>query len=208
MSNLYPNLCGVNYESLVDGEGVRTVLFFSGCPHHCPGCQNPDSWSPTAGDNVTDMLIQQIADEIGKRPFVRGITLSGGDPFYCPRQTWRFFKDLREAVSQYRPDIRGKSTNPCDDLWIYTGYTIEELWDKTWEDQADRDAVVLLLTTARILVDGRFEESLANRKLRYRGSSNQRLIDMGETLGRSEEKMKLDVALYRRHDTTKKGRKA
>lgn len=207
MNNLYPFISGVTYESLVDGEGVRTVLFLSGCPHHCDGCQNPETWSPTAGQPITDLMIQEIAENIQKRPFVRGITLSGGDPLYSPSKTWSFFKALREEVSKFTPPIHGKSTNPCDDLWIYTGYTMEELWSKQWDDPMDRQALIMLLSTARILVDGRYEKDLTSRKARYRGSTNQRLVDLENTIAQSLEEDVPTVVVYQRHEPNKSRKK-
>ena len=84
----YPRIIGVNYESFVDGRGVRAAIFLSGCSHHCPGCHNPDSHDPEAGNVVTDETLEEILCQINKRKrFLDGITLTGGDPLYCPAKT-------------------------------------------------------------------------------------------------------------------------
>ena len=164
--NKYPCLAGVDYESMVDGYGVRMSVFLSGCRHHCPNCQNAATWNPEYGTDVTDELIQEIAEEYRKRPFLRGITLTGGDPFYDPAKTKSFLFALIDAIGQIEKPL---------DLWIYTGYTFEELHDM------NDPTVDAILMQASVLVDGRFEQDKADKTLLFRGSSNQRLIDVQAT---------------------------
>lgn len=173
-----PNIAGINYESFVDGQGVRTVIFFAGCEHHCPGCQNATIQNPEAGQECTEVLISEIANEINKRPFLRGITLSGGDPFLFPDKSLNFIIELSKK-------IEGKlhiGNRDKFDIWIYTGYTWEELLSKNDEDIN----MILKLDALSVIVDGRFERELADKRLKFKGSKNQRIIDVHSSLKKNE----------------------
>ena len=173
-TSLYPNLAGINYESLVDGEGVRTTIYLSGCPHGCPGCHNPESHDPNYGAVITPQMIQSIAKEIAKRPFLKGITLSGGDPFFNPEKTFLFITHLFEELHNLTKNKERYN------LWIYTGAMFGELY---YSDNLFIHPI-LLLTDA--LVDGPFIQSMADKTLRFRGSSNQRIIDVQKSLEKGE----------------------
>ena len=170
----YPRIAGVNYESMVDGEGVRAVIFLSGCAHNCPGCQNWKAQDPKFGAVCTEELIREIAEEIKARPFLSGITLSGGDPFYDPGKTYSFLLHLFDALG----DENGEHT----DLWIYTGYCLEKLEYMMEEDHF----IAELLRYASHIVDGRFDERRADKRLAFRGSSNQ-LIFMNTNQNQLEQ---------------------
>lgn len=135
--------------SLVNGEGIRYVIFLQGCPHHCDGCQNPDTWDYSGGH---EMSIDDIMLDIRHRlPLIDGITLSGGEPFVQQTECIELLKKIKELPEQL-------------DVWIYTGYKYEDIWDTT------------LASMANYIVDGGFEED----KLvvgKFYGSSNQRIID-------------------------------
>lgn len=163
----YPYIAGVNYESMADGEGMRATIFLSGCPHHCPGCQNYEAQSETFGIEITDSVIDDIASNIIKRPFLEGITLSGGDPLFCPERTMEFMDEL--LVRLHRQKLT---------LWVYTGYLFEDVKRMAHHDQS----LMRLLEMTDVMVDGRFEKSLADRTLLFRGSSNQRIIDVPQSL--------------------------
>ncbi|WP_214745658.1 anaerobic ribonucleoside-triphosphate reductase activating protein [Exiguobacterium sp. s189] len=138
-------------ESVVDGPGIRTVIFTAGCPHHCKGCHNPSSWNPAGGEEFE-------VDEIVRRIELSGwdgVTISGGEPFLQSAELAKLVKACKSL---------GKN------VWVYTGYTMEQL-------VAMQDgAVQTVLDYADVLVDGRFEQSLRDMGLRFRGSSNQRII--------------------------------
>ncbi len=153
-------LAGVIRESIVDGPGFRFVVFTQGCPHHCPGCQNPDTHDPAGGyEGDTDRLFEEFC----KNPLLAGITFSGGDPFLHPLP----LVDLaRKIHAQWKTVI------------TYTGYTIEYLMAHLDEHEGWRE---LLLATDR-LVDGPFIESLRSPLLHFRGSSNQRVLDPAASL--------------------------
>lgn len=161
------HLAGVNYESLVDGEGVRTAIYLSGCAHRCPGCHNPETWNPEYGQPMTGELIQCIADGIAsRRGFLSGITLTGGDPLYDPAGTCDFLLRLRAALSS-----RG-----CDAMntWLYTGFTLAELLSPA-NPHLICNSIHRLLRMIDTLVDGPFIRGLADKTLKFRGSSNQRI---------------------------------
>lgn len=156
----------MNYAKIVpcdiaNGEGVRVTLFVQGCTHHCPGCQNPTTWDPNGGQPFTDETLDKIVDLL--RPdYIQGLTLTGGDPL-LPENRETILKIIVKVVKAFE----GKK-----DIWIWTGYTFEELWsqdDSTWLH------TVLLFTS--VLVDGPYIESKRDISLPYMGSSNQRVID-------------------------------
>ncbi|PHD43434.1 anaerobic ribonucleoside-triphosphate reductase activating protein [Bacillus toyonensis] len=139
------------HDSVVDGEGLRTVVFFAGCSHHCLGCHNPTSWNLYNG---IEMNVKEIIKEISKNPLT-DVTFSGGDPFFQAIEV----KEVAKAV---------KSLNK--NLWIYTGYTLEEIQNSQNNDMIE------LLHYGDVLVDGRFEIEKRDLTLPFRGSSNQRII--------------------------------
>lgn len=152
-------LSGIRYESFADGIGVRAVIFISGCKHNCPGCQSPMTHSFTAGHEVTDDVISSMIGEISNRKFLSGITLSGGDPFYSP-------KKVIELLSLI--------PIPHDNVWAYSGFTYEEILKDSDRKQ--------LLEHVDVLVDGPFIQDKRDITLRFRGSSNQRIIDVKKSL--------------------------
>ena len=150
-------VCGIERESIVDGPGFRYVLFVQGCPHRCPGCHNPESHDFEGG---TDMTAEEVFADIMKNPHLRGVTFSGGEPFEQVPALLKLAGMIKEA---------GLS------LMSYSGYTLEELRGR---QDAETDELLGMLD---ILVDGRYVESLRNLTLIYRGSENQRVIDMNKT---------------------------
>jgi len=145
-------LAGIVNESVTDGPGLRIALFFQGCEHHCLGCHNPQTWSHQGGkEYLVDSLLKQLPDN----PLIKGVTLSGGDPFYQPEAA---------AIIAREFHARGK------DVWAYTGFLWEELLISG--DTAKID----LLSQCDVLIDGPFVQALQSPVLHFRGSSNQRLI--------------------------------
>jgi len=141
-------------DSIVDGDGLRLSVFTQGCPHHCVGCQNPDTHAASGG---RDEDTENILARIDENPLLTGITFSGGEPFLQPAPLTRLAKEAHK---------RGL------DVWSYTGYTLEELLAKK------NPAIDALLRELDVLVDGPYEERLRDLTLNFRGSSNQRIIDM------------------------------
>ncbi len=153
-------ISGTVSESIVDGPGFRYTVFVQGCPHNCQGCHNPQTHDFYGGKIVdTDELFRECIDD----PLNRGVTFSGGEPFSQAKALYELGKRFKE---------RGYN------LWCYTGWTIEELWKISESDSY----VGKLLSIIDVLVDGQFIEERKSLSLTFRGSDNQRLIDMGSTL--------------------------
>ena len=156
-------LAGLVRESVVDGPGLRTTVYVQGCPHHCPGCHNPETWSPEGGRVST---VDEVWDEIKDSRLLQGITFSGGEPFAQAAPLATLAERIRE---------RGW------DLFVYTGYT----WEELNERRRGEAGVDRLLTLADVLVDGPFLQDQRDLGLAFRGSRNQRLIALrrSETAG-------------------------
>ena len=152
-------IAGIVDDSLVDGDGCRLTVFVQGCARRCPGCQNPET-QPMEGGRAIDTaaILQQMAEN----PILSGVTFSGGEPFLQPAP----LASLARAVHQ-----RGL------DVWSYSGFTLEELAERAEKDKATR----ALLSELDVLVDGPYEESQRDLTLHFRGSRNQRVIDMKKT---------------------------
>ena len=151
---------------IANGVGVRTVLFVSGCTHHCKGCFQPETWNFDYGEKYTKETEDEIIESL--RPdYVDGITLLGGEPFEPENQ--------RELVKLLR---RIKKELPQETVWSFSGYTYEEL---TGDSRAVCEVTNEMLSMLDVLVDGEFVEAKRNISLRFRGSENQRLIDMNKT---------------------------
>lgn len=157
-------IAGVVRESIVDGPGLRLTVFCQGCPHGCPECHNPDTHDFSGG---YDCEISKIVEAVKANPLLDGVTFSGGEPF-C--QAGAFYR-LAEALKEARPDLN---------LMAYSGYTYEEL-----REMKDRD-VDALLSVINLLVDGPFVASQKDLTLLFRGSANQRVIDMDLTRSNGE----------------------
>lgn len=151
---------GIEQCSMTNGVGLRTVLWVSGCEHKCKGCQNPCTWDPNSGEDFTSEKKELLYKYLDNK-YIKGITFSGGDPLH-PRN--------RGEVGKLILDI--KANYPSKDIWLYTGYT----WEEVKELNLD------FLRYIDVLVDGRFILSKRNVNLRWCGSSNQRVIDVKESL--------------------------
>lgn len=153
-------LAGLARQSIVDGPGLRMTVFAQGCPHHCPGCHNPESHSFCGGHvhSVEDLLAQY-----DRNPLLAGVTLSGGEPF-----------TQAGAMAALAAGVRDRGGN----VWCYSGYTLEELRSRS---RFDPD-VAELCGLIDVLVDGRFELRQRSLSLWFRGSANQRILDMRRSL--------------------------
>lgn len=153
-------ISGIIPESIVDGPGFRYVIFTQGCPHHCPGCHNPQTHDFDGGTVITDG--EKILREIRENTLLAGVTFSGGEPFCQPAPLAELAKEIHAL---------GKN------VFVYTGYTYEKLCEMA----KTRPDIAALLKETDTLVDGPYIEALRNMELRFRGSSNQRILDLKNT---------------------------
>ena len=152
------NVSGITDNSIVDGPGLRYTIFVQGCPHACPGCQNPQTHS---FETAKLMSLGTIMKEIKKDPLLFGVTFSGGEPFCQPQAMAALGKQVKESGL---------------DLMVYTGYTYEALLEMSAQDEYIKQ----MLELTDILVDGPYIMEKRDLNLLYRGSKNQRLIDLAK----------------------------
>ena len=148
-------------DSIVDGDGIRTVIWFQGCKHHCRECQNPETWSFDGG---IEFDVEDIKEQIKNLKYQTGITLSGGDPFF-----------QAPAAAEIAKFAHSIGLN----VWCYTGFTYDEIIDAN-------DEKMELLKNTDVLVDGRFEIENKSLACKFRGSTNQRVIDVKKSLEKGE----------------------
>ena len=148
----------ITKDDMLNGDGLRVVLWVSGCGHHCKGCQNPLTWNPKDGLIFDESAKQEIFDQLNKK-YISGITFSGGDPL---------FESNRAEVLELMKEI--KSNYPDKTIWCYTGSKWNEIMDIPHMQYID------------VLVDGEFVEKKLDTKLLWKGSKNQRVIDVPKTL--------------------------
>lgn len=152
------NYHNITKDDMKNGDGLRVVLWVSGCSHHCKGCHNPQTWDTTSGIEFDESAKQEIFDELDK-DYISGITFSGGDPLMpCNR----------ECVGNLIQEISEKYPNKT--IWLYTGFLYEEVKDLPYLKNID------------VLVDGEFELELKDNNAHWVGSTNQRVIDVKKTI--------------------------
>lgn len=152
----------ITHDDMLNGDGIRVVLWLSGCEHHCKGCQNPLTWNPNDGLDFDHAAMTEILDEL-KKEHINGITFSGGDPLH-PKNRFEV-SNIIETIKQQFPDKT---------VWIYTGYT--------WEEIMQNDELIASIKHADVLVDGRFDKTLANKAFHWAGSTNQKIINIQESM--------------------------
>ena len=152
-------IAGTLAHSSVNGPGVRYVIFFQGCPHHCRECQNPETWDPSGGEEIP---VEQVIAELKAARYLDGVTLSGGDPLLQPVAAERIARAAKESGLT---------------VWCYTGWTFEALMQGAAGEEAVR-----ALAWMDVLVDGVFRIEEKTEDALYRGSANQRLIDLPASL--------------------------
>ena len=148
----------ITHDDMLNGDGLRVVLWVSGCEHKCYNCHNKITWNINNGLIFDNNAKEEIFSQLEK-DYIKGITFSGGDPLHKQNRT-EVFNLVKEIKTKF----------PKKDIWLYTGYTWEEINDLDIIDYID------------VLVDGKYIEELSNPELEWRGSSNQRVIDVKKTL--------------------------
>lgn len=151
------NYHNILHDNMLNGEGLRVVLFVSGCSHNCQGCHNPETHDPNSGIPFDQEAKKELFYYLSK-DYTKGITFSGGDPLFCANR-----KEVLELCKEI------KESFPDKDIWIYTGYTLESLDNETVEEMKKYNVV---------LVDGPFIEALKSPDKEWVGSSNQKIIKL------------------------------
>ena len=152
-----------------NGDGLRVVLWLSGCNHHCKGCQNPQTWDKNSGIKFDENAVEELLVDLNF-DYISGITLTGGDPLN-ENNVIEVLNFLNKITVLF----------PQKTVWIYTGYTWEEIINPTIEDKSSV-ARKEILKYCDVLVDGRYIEEQRDLKLKWRGSKNQRVIDVQKSL--------------------------
>lgn len=151
----------ITSDDMLNGDGLRVVLWVAGCGHRCEGCQNPSTWDPNGGIEFDESAKSELFAELGKS-YISGITFSGGDPLY---------ETNKEGIVQLICEI--KERFPEKTIWLYTGY----LWDQIKN--------IDVIGKIDVVVDGEFEKDKEDSNLHWCGSSNQRIINVKETIKRN-----------------------
>ena len=193
------NYHNITYPDMNNGEGLRVVLWLSGCSHKCKGCQNPQTWDADSGIPFNESTKEELFRELDK-DYISGLTLTGGDPLFESN-----LDDVLELVTevnkrynttQYIDENNQNNHNilntnadkirlssPKKSIWIYSGYTWEEILDEDYNFLEMHDNLrQAIIAQCNVFVDGKYKESQRDITLPYRGSKNQRLIDIQQTL--------------------------
>ncbi len=165
------NYATIKYNDVANGPGVRTSLFVSGCTHRCKGCFNEVAWDFSYGEEYTKEVEDQIIESL-KPSYIKGLTLLGGEPFEPQNQ---------EALIALTGRIRKEL--PMKTIWCFSGYTIENMLNG---ELSKIKSTASLLNNIDVLVDGPFVESEKSLMLKFRGSKNQRIIEVKKTLEKNE----------------------
>jgi len=162
----------IRTDDMLNGSGLRVVLFISGCHHHCDGCHNPETWDLNGGKKFTKESLTEIFNELDK-DYISGITLSGGDPL-----AYENLPDIYDIVNNIRKKYPQKS------IWLYTGYTLEINDFDASVDICFDNALLRnhILAKCDVVCDGKFIKTLADVNCPWVGSTNQRVIDVKKTL--------------------------
>lgn len=201
------NYLRIDKEDVCNGEGLRVVLWLSGCSHKCKGCQNPQTWDANSGIPFDESAKEELFRELDK-DYISGLTLTGGDPLfegnldgvlelvtevnkrYNTPQDRAYVKDKNNNILMSFPDII-RLSSPRKSIWLYTGYEFNEIFGDNqfedlgngyckWTKRAD------IVSRCNILVDGKYIDYKRDLTLQYRGSDNQRLIDIQQSLQKGE----------------------
>ena len=152
------NYHNITHDDMLNGTGLRVVLWVAGCSHKCEGCQNPVTWDEYGGIPFDKAAEEELFKYLSK-PYIEGITFSGGDPLF-ENNRFEILRLVKEITEKF----------PDKNIWVYTGYE--------WESVRNSE----IMNYVDVLVDGKFVKALADNELHWRGSSNQRVIDVKESL--------------------------
>lgn len=179
------NYSEIKYCDIANGEGVRTSLFVSGCTHHCKNCFNEETWDFNSGEPFDEAVQQRVVDSLAP-VFTDGLTVLGGEPMEPENQ---------RALAPFLARVRRE--HPNKSVWVYTGDLYEDLVNPA--SPRHTEVTDELLSYIDVLVDGPFVQDLYDITLRFRGSSNQRVIDLAATRASGEIKLWQDEEVYTTH---------
>ncbi|RHP22578.1 anaerobic ribonucleoside-triphosphate reductase activating protein [Clostridium sp. AF34-13] len=172
------NYHNITHDDMNNGDGLRVVLWLSGCSHHCYNCQNPQTWNPDSGIPFDESAKQEIFNELSK-DYISGITFSGGDPLY---------ENNLDEVLKLVKEIR--ISFPTKTIWLYTGYSYSEIfrgqlscWSQEGLNNFKRREIIKL---CNIMVDGEYIDAQKDLSLKFRGSKNQNCIDVKQSLAKNK----------------------
>ena len=160
----------ITKDDLKNGDGVRVVLWVSGCAHHCPECQNPQTWYNRSGVPFREADKEELFNELSK-DYINGITFSGGDPLFST-----------SLVEVHNLCVEIKQKFPDKTIWLYTGYTYEFIMSDYEENTLPFVRKEIVRKFVDVLIDGEYKKDLRDLQLKWRGSSNQRVIDVKKSL--------------------------
>ena len=176
------NYWKIDKEDVCNGEGLRVVLWLSGCSHKCRGCQNPQTWDVNSGISFDEAAKEELFRELDK-DYISGLTLTGGDPLFEEN-----LDDVLDLVNEFRLSFPQKT------IWLYTGYEWEHIFDPRWyyHPQTQEKLSIgrwrrqQIVSQCDVLVDGRYIDSQRDITLKWRGSKNQNVIDIQKSLQKGE----------------------
>lgn len=167
------NYHNITHDDMNNGDGLRVVLWCSGCSHHCYNCQNPQTWNPTSGIKFDESAKLEIFTELSK-DYISGITFSGGDPLFDTN-----LNDILSLIDEIRVLFPNKT------IWLYTGYTLNQIMCPILSDDLHSTIIAekrkKIISKVDVLVDGKYIDRQKDLTLKWRGSKNQRVIDIKET---------------------------
>lgn len=176
------NYLKIEHEDVCNGTGLRVVLWLSGCSHHCHNCQNPQTWNPDSGIPFAESAKQEIFNKLSK-DYISGITFSGGDPLHENN-----LDEVLKLVQEIRISFPEKT------IWLYTGFEWNDIWEdnniiiddytlQVYEDYKKRQEIIKL---CNVVVDGEYIDEQKDLTLKFRGSKNQRVIDVKQSLAQNK----------------------
>ena len=182
------NYLKIDKEDVCNGEGLRVVLWLSGCSHKCQGCQNPQTWDANSGIPFDESAKEELFRELDK-DYISGLTLTGGDPLFDGNLD-SVLDLVTEINKRYNTSPnRIRLSSPQKSIWLYTGYTINEIFPIGLDDDKRIEMTIKrqqIIKECDVLVDGQYIDSQRDITLPYRGSVNQRLIDIKQSLQKGE----------------------
>ncbi len=174
------NYHNITYPDMNNGDGLRVVLWLSGCSNHCYNCQNPQTWDANSGIPFDESAKEELFEELSK-DYISGLTLTGGDPLHEAN-----LDGVLNLVNEFRLLFGNTKT-----IWLYTGYQFEQImkyeYDRTYINNINADALrQSIISKCDVLIDGRYIDSQRDITLKWRGSSNQHVINIQQSLQKGE----------------------